>query len=86
MQSPNKVLGITSPSKLQSPTFSIGAFDLPQEDFYGAEFLAEEVGDFSGMDILQGFQKIGAGGPSARSTPKSNSSRPVLGRSATSRF
>ena len=80
MESPSKLLG------LESPSFSVGAFDLPpEEEFYGAEFLSEEVTDFSGMDIMQGFQKIGAGVRSSRGTPKS-STRPGFGRSLTSRF
>ena len=85
MESPNKLLGIESPSKFPSPSFCDG-FDIPQEDFYGAEFLADDINDFSGMDIMQGFQKIGAGGQSARTTPKTSSSRPAFGRSLSTRF
>ena len=95
LDSPGAFLGIDSPSKVQftSPSFSLTAFDLPQEDaFYGAEFLTEDLGDSSGWDIMQGFQKIGSGttvgngGQSTRSTPKTGSSRPPFGRSFTSRF
>ncbi|TVY59567.1 Forkhead protein sep1, partial [Lachnellula suecica] len=92
MDSPTKLLSIDnslSPFKLpaQSPSFNHQAFDLPHDDFLGAEFLSEELDDFSGVDIMQGFQKIGAGGASSRSTPKTNtSSRPPFGRSFTSRF
>jgi forkhead transcription factor HCM1 len=94
LDSPSHLLGIDSPTKVQipSPTFSISAFDLPQEDaFYGSEFLTDDIGDSSGWDIMQGFQKIGSGGTgngaqSTRSTPKTGSSRPPLGRSFTSRF
>jgi len=95
LDSPSHLLDIDSPTKIQitSPSFSISAFDLPQEDtFYGAEFLAEDIGDSSGWDIMQGFQKIGSGntgangGHSTRSTPKTGSSRPPMGRSFTSRF
>ncbi|RFU35901.1 hypothetical protein B7463_g443, partial [Scytalidium lignicola] len=85
MRSPSKLLGVDSPIKFGSQTFSNAAFDLPQEDFYGAEFLTEEINDFSGVDIMQGFQKIGAGGNTTRNTPKSNS-RHGLGRSFTTRF
>ena len=85
MESPSKLLGIESPSKMASPSFSIN-FDLPtDEEFYGAEFLAEEITDFGGMDIMQGFQKIGSGTQSSRSTPKTNS-RPAFGRSLSTRF
>jgi hypothetical protein len=95
LDSPSHLLGLDSPTKVQipSPSFSISAFDLPQEDtFYGAEFLADDIGDSSGWDIMQGFQKIGSGaaagngGQSAKNTPKTSSSRPPLGRSFTSRF
>jgi forkhead transcription factor HCM1 len=85
MESPSKLLGIESPTKFASTPF-IDGFDLPQEDFYGSEFLAEDINDFSGMDIMQGFQKIGAGGQSARTTPKTSRSRPPLCRSLTTRF
>ena len=93
MDSPSKLLNIDdsqSPFKfsVQSPSFNLQAFDLPHDDFLGAEFLSEELDDFSGVDIMQGFQKIGAGGAqSSRNTPKTNSSsRPPFGRSLTSRF
>jgi len=95
LDSPGGFLGIDSPTKIQftSPTFSLTAFDLPQEDtFYGAEFLTDDIGDSSGWDIMQGFQKIGSGSTggngahSTRSTPKTCSTRPAFGRSLTSRF
>ena len=85
MDSPSKLLCIESPSKMASPSFSLN-FDLPiDEEFYGAEFLTEEITDFGGMDIMQGFQKIGSGVPPSRSTPKTNS-RPAFGRSQSTRF
>ncbi|TVY90257.1 Forkhead protein [Lachnellula willkommii] len=92
VDSPTRLLNLDeSPFKLpaQSPSFNLQAFDLPHDDFLGAEFLSEEFDDdFSGVDIMQGFQKIGAGGShSSRNTPKTNtSSRPPFGRSFTSRF
>ena len=85
MESSPKFQGVESPSKMMSPSFSI-SFDLPtDEEFYGAEFLSEEFTDFGGMDIMQGFQKIGSGGHSSCSTPKTTS-RPTFGRSQTTRF
>ena len=85
MESPSKLLGIESPSKMASPSFSVCNFDLPtDEEFYGVEFLDEEIIDFGGMDIMQGFQKIGSGAQSSRTTPKTNS-RP-FGRSLSTRF
>jgi hypothetical protein len=86
MESPSKLLGIESPSKMASPSFSVCNFDLPaDEEFYGAEFLDEEIIDFGCMDIMQGFQKIGSGAQSSRTTPKTNS-RPAFGRSLSTRF
>jgi forkhead transcription factor HCM1 len=80
MMSPLKNFNV-SPIKFNSPSLSITDFDLPQEDFYGAEFLTDELTEFPGMDIMQGFQKIGSGqlkkGPAARN----NTSRPPLRRS-----
>ena len=80
LDSPSTSYGTESLNKLTSPSFNLGAFEFPQEeDFFGVEFLSEEIGDFSGVDIMQGFQKIGSGTPSSRSTPKvNNSSRPTL--------
>jgi hypothetical protein len=86
MDSPSTLFGTEPLNKLESPSFSIGVFDLPQEDFYGAEFLSEEINDFSGVDIMQGFQKIGSGAHSSRNTPKANNLRPSFGRSFTTRF
>jgi len=87
-ESPSKYFDLATPIKFNSPSLSIAGFDMPQEfaneDWYGAEFLADEVTEFSGMDILQGFKKIGASSHSQ--TPKGNDSRPTLGRSFTSLF
>lgn len=86
MESPS-LLGSGSLNRLESPSFNIDAFDLPQEEeFYGTEFLSEEITDFSGVDITQGFQRIGSGVQLSRNTPKANTSRPALGRSSTTRF
>ncbi|KAG4438558.1 hypothetical protein IFR05_005982 [Cadophora sp. M221] len=88
-QSPSKLLGLDSPTKIPSPNFNIAAFELPHEDFYGSEFLAEDIDE--GWDIMQGFQKIGSGTGNASSqnmkrSPKAGGSRPGLPRSFTSRF
>lgn len=51
--------------------------DVPKEDLFGLEYDDEESDDFGGVDILQGFQKIGGNqrtGPSAKRV-----SRPTLG-------
>lgn len=86
--SPSKLFSVESPSKLNS-AFNAAAYGYPQgEDFFGAEFLSEEATEFGGMDIMQGFQKIGGGGGSAsRAVPKPNSTRPPFGgRSFTTMF
>lgn len=86
LDSPSKLLNLSSPTKIPSPNFNLDAFDLPHDEFFGNEFLADEdLNDFAGVDIMQGFQKIGAGGQSSKSTPKANS-RPGFSRSFTSRF
>jgi forkhead transcription factor HCM1 len=84
LESPSRGFGLASPVKFNSPSLSFNDFDLPQEDFYGAEFLADEITEFSGMDILQGFRKIGAG---SSQTPNASTQRPPLARNCfTSRF
>jgi hypothetical protein len=87
-ESPTKYFDLATPIKYNSSALSAAGFDMPQdfvnEDWYGAEFLTDEVSEFSGMDILQGFKKIGASGHNH--TPKGNDSRPALGRSFTSLF
>lgn len=57
--------------------------DVPKEDLFGLEYDDEEPGDFSGLDILQGFQKIGGNQHIAKRL-----SRPSLARNHTgpSRF
>jgi len=80
-ESPSKALGLGSPSKFQSPALSIASFDLPQDDY--SEFLADGIAEDSGMDILQGFAKIGASNGGAM---RGNSSRNGIRRSFTSRF
>lgn len=57
--------------------------DVPKGDLFGLEYDDEEPGDFGGVDILQGFQKIGGIEHNAKSL-----SRPSLSRSHTgpSRF
>lgn len=78
--------GSVDNAHIQSPTLMPGVFDLPQEELYGNEFLAEDMSDFSGMDIMQGFQKIGAGGQKLKVQAKGSMLRPGMGRSFTSRF
>ena len=60
--------------------------DLPKEDIFGLDlFTDEEPDDFGGLDILQGFQKIGGNKNSLLSSKKAL--KPLLGtRSNTSCF
>ena len=60
--------------------------DVPKEDLFDLEYDDEEPGDFGGVDILQGFQKIGGNQHTGSSAKRL--SRPSLARSHTgpSRF
>lgn len=60
--------------------------DVPKEDVFGLElFDHDEPDEFGGLDILQGFQKIGGNKPPAMA-PKKSSRPAVGGRSRTTRF
>ena len=88
-----------SPSTLKIPSFdsplqrklpSSGIFDndfdeFAKEDMFGLDLLEdEEPDDFGGLDILQGFQKIG--GNHNPNSAKKSSRPPLAARSYTSRF
>ena len=66
--------------------FGVELEEVPKEDLFGLDLLDdEEPDDFRGLDILQGFQKIG--GSKSLLPPTNKASRPALGaRSHTSRF
>ena len=51
--------------------------DVPKEDLFGLEYDEEEPDDFGGVDILQGFQKIGGNQHTCSSAKRL--SRPNLG-------
>ena len=69
----------------QSMTLDNSDGDDDKEDLFGLDLLDEEPDDFGGLDLLQGFQKIGGG--QKNPTPSAKTTRPVLGaRSQTSRF
>ncbi|MCJ1404688.1 hypothetical protein MMC11_007914 [Xylographa trunciseda] len=83
-----------SPSKspTKSPMFGSIFDNLPKDDFFGIDFLADDDGDdFTGLDLMQGFQRIGE---KEKEKDKENldltskrTTRPSLGpRSHTSRF
>ncbi|KFZ10910.1 hypothetical protein V502_07847, partial [Pseudogymnoascus sp. VKM F-4520 (FW-2644)] len=57
-----------------------------QEEYYGAEFLADGVAEDAGMDILQGFAKIGAKERGGGAQMKGVGVRSGVRRSFTSRF
>ncbi|KAE8446132.1 hypothetical protein EG329_012503 [Mollisiaceae sp. DMI_Dod_QoI] len=93
-ESPSKLLGLGSPTKLGASLFAFDVFEYT-DDFFNPEVLAEDVSE--GWDIMQGFQKIGSGNTtgtqSNRNTPKLKQkspkpqSRPTMhSRSFTSRF
>lgn len=73
--SPSRQLGFGSPSKYLSPSLRLNAPGDLTDDYFGAEFLEEGVVEDPGMDLLQGFAKIGA-------KPRG----PTMKRSFTSRF
>jgi forkhead transcription factor HCM1 len=83
MESPSKLLDIGIESPTKSTGFELSNFDLPEEEYFGAEFLVEDVD--AGWDIMAGFKKIGGGNENQEKTPKM---RPGLGlgRSFSSRF
>lgn len=101
---PSKVLDlIDSPGKLFSlaspPRISVGDENNPDtwldlEDLDGTGFLAEDVGDFGGLDILQGFEKIGGASQMPASpqistptrAPQPRGAKRGLGRSNTTMF
>jgi forkhead transcription factor HCM1 len=76
-----------SKSPLKTPDFSNPLLDIPQEELFGFDLFADEnLDDGDGVDILQGFEKIG-GPTKEEKTRKTPRSRPGLGgRSLTSLF
>ncbi|KAI9683122.1 MAG: hypothetical protein M1829_005913 [Trizodia sp. TS-e1964] len=71
-----------SPTK--SNCFDTRILDLPQKDMFSADFSPNEP-EFTGVDILQGFRKIG-GVKADHEPPKNTKDRRGIGRSLTSRF
>lgn len=82
LESPIRQKSQKSPCK--SPAFDTNLDDVSKEDIFSLDlYVDDEPDDFGGLDILQGFQKIG-GNKNPKSAKKS--SRPALGaRSLTSR-
>lgn len=74
-----------SPSK--SSAYDNTIIDFAKDDFFGLDFLADEdADDFGGLDILQGFQKIGEKEKENISAKRVMARPPLGGRSFTSRF
>lgn len=88
LDSPSKIFGLQSPSRVPSPRKISDMYDMSADAFFpgmfdsNVDFLAEEAENFP-LDICQGFQKIGSG--SQPNAPK-NGSKPALGRSYTTQF
>lgn len=83
LSSPSKLLNFQSPSKM--PLFDDSLANIENtnwnlDEFCTTDFL-DDPNDFSGLDILQGFEKIGGGSQPTRTTAK-----PAFGRSYTSTF
>ncbi|RYO78953.1 hypothetical protein DL762_008432 [Monosporascus cannonballus] len=89
-ETPSKAFeGFSSPSKvfLQSPIAAKTALGVKDdwtsiEEFCASHFLEDEPEEGSGLDILQGFEKIGG----SQKTDPSKPSKPSLGRSYTTTF
>jgi forkhead transcription factor HCM1 len=79
LDSPGKLFNIGSPSRnpIGSLDDNISSEWLGLEDFQGSEFLADDIGDFGGLDILQGFEKIG--GASSQPSRQAPAPKPKSG-------
>ena len=82
--SPSKLFAaVPSPSKLPALDEENTWFSM--DDFCTTDLL-QEVDDFGGLDILQGFEKIGSAAAVPPSRLQKAGSKPALGRSYTSTF
>lgn len=85
-ETPSKVFeGMSSPSKVfiqQSPVKSTSEWN-SMDDFYSSHFFDENDENCAGLDILQGFEKIGS---SSNTAAPIRASKPGLGRSFTTTF
>lgn len=100
LDTPSKAFeGLSSPSKMlqQSPSraspskFSAAMLEMSADDAWPSlvmdpsEFAGNENSEFGGLDILQGFQKIGSGSAGSQQ-PRARPSKPALGRSYSTAF
>ena len=88
-ETPSKAFDLSSPSKIvsQSPIAAKTTSSIKEEwpsieEFCTSQFLEDEPDEGSGLDILQGFEKIGG----SQRAETSKSSKPLLGRSFTTTF
>ncbi|KAJ5010469.1 hypothetical protein K4K57_007123 [Colletotrichum sp. SAR 10_99] len=73
-----------SPTKISSSFYEVAAEgDWPSFTFDTADFM-DDPNEYSGLDILQGFEKIGSGSQPKQSGSKP--SKPAFGRSYTTQF
>ncbi|KAG5913574.1 hypothetical protein E4U42_001004 [Claviceps africana] len=96
LSSPSKMLHQQSPSRMVSPIKFSAMLDVPLDggdwppigmgaSHYSSN-AATEGSDFTGLDILQGFEKIGAGPQTSNQQPLSKGSKPLLNRSFSTAF
>ncbi|KAG6004318.1 hypothetical protein E4U21_001177 [Claviceps maximensis] len=96
MSSPSKMFHQQSPSRMASPIKFSSLLDVPLDggDWppigmgttnYGSN-ATPETSDFTGLDILQGFEKIGAGSQTSGRKAPSKASKPSLNRSFSTAF
>ncbi|KAI1469573.1 uncharacterized protein F4812DRAFT_335557 [Daldinia caldariorum] len=90
-ETPSKVFeDISSPSKifLESPSKNVSTKNswVGLEDFCTSQFFEDETDESTGIDILQGFERIGGSQPPRGLPASSKSSRAPLGRSLTTKF
>lgn len=93
LSSPSKLFQVSpckkggSPSKISASLLEMSADgDWPALVIDSTDFtsgMEGEASDFSGLDIMQGFEKIGAGSQQAK---PANNSKPALGRSFSTAF
>ncbi|KAG6017545.1 hypothetical protein E4U43_000934 [Claviceps pusilla] len=91
MSSPSKLFHQQSPSRMGSPIKFSTVLDVPLDGgdwpsigmgatHYGSN-TSPEGSDFTGLDILQGFEKIGAGSHTSNQKSLSKNNKPSLNRS-----
>ncbi|CAG9937813.1 unnamed protein product, partial [Clonostachys rosea f. rosea IK726] len=79
-----------SPSKFDAMLEMVGDNDWPHLMLDNSQFMpapsSNPMSDFTGLDILQGFEKIGSGNGNGSQAAKSKGNKPGLGRSFSTTF